>query len=153
MKKEYSIYDDLMIYLIALIIGVGIIMMYSASSTVAFNKFNNYSFYLNRHIIRLLIGFCALFVMYNINLKYFNLYAKELLIFSWIILLSAYFFNEGASTRRWLIIGGKNLFTTSDFAKINFDLIYSCEYDRNLKNFYADVLECELKTTSEDLKI
>ena len=132
MKKEYSIYDNLVIYLIALIIGVGIIMMYSASSTVAFNKFNNYSFYLNRHIIRLLIGFCALFIMYNINFKYFNLYAKELLIFSWIILFSAYFFNDGASTRRWLIIGGKNLFTTSDFAKFSL-IIFTANFIENNK--------------------
>ena len=134
MKKKYFIYDNPMIYLIILIIGIGIVMMYSASSTVAFNKFDDYSFYLNKHIIRLIIGFCALFIMYNVNFKYYNIYAKELLILSWLILICAYFFNEGATTRRWLIVGGKNLFTTSDFAKFTLIIFTANFIENNKKN-------------------
>ena len=118
MKNNLKIYENPIIYIITLIVSIGIIMLFSASSTIAFNKFNDFSFFLNKHIIRLIIGFSALFVLYNINFKYFKNYSKELLVISWIIVISAYFLNNGTSTNRWLIIGGKNIFTTSDFAKI-----------------------------------
>jgi len=134
MKPSNSIYENSMIYSILLIIVIGIIMMYSASSTLAFNKFNNYSFYLTRHSIRLIIGFIALYILYKINFKYFNVYAKELLIISCIILFSAYIFNDNTSTRRWLIVGGKNLFTTSDLAKFSLIIFTANFIENNQKN-------------------
>ena len=58
-------------------------MQYSASSTLAINKFgwNNYNFYLSKHIIRLIIGLIAMIVMYNIPFKILKKYSNE---FSWI---------------------------------------------------------------------
>ena len=138
MKNNKRIYENPIIYITILIISIGIIMLFSASTTVAFNKFNDYSFFLNKHIIRLIIGFLALFILYNIDFKYFKVYSKELLILSWIIIITAYFFNDGTATKRWLIIGGKNIFTTSDFAKIAL-IIFTAKYiennKKNMNNF------------------
>ena len=134
MKNNQKIYENPIIYIITLIVSIGIIMLFSASSTIAFNKFDDFSFFLNKHVIRLTIGFLALFILYNINFKYFKKYSKELLILSWIIVISAYYFNNGTSTNRWLIIGGINIFTTSDFSKIAL-IIFTAKYiDSNKKN-------------------
>jgi len=134
MKNNQKIYENPIIYIITLIVSIGIIMLFSASSTIAFNKFDDFSFFLNKHVIRLTIGFLALFILYNINFKYFKNYSKELLILSWIIVTSAYFFNNGTSTNRWLIIGGINIFTTSDFSKIALIIFTAKHIESNKKN-------------------
>ena len=68
MKTNKSIYENPLLYIIIFILGVGIIMLYSASSTIAVNKFDKYYFFLNRHLIRLAIGIIAFIFMYNFNL-------------------------------------------------------------------------------------
>ena len=126
MKNEKSIYEQPLIYLIIFIVGFGIIMMSSASSYVT----NNYSYFLYKHIIRIIIGIIAFLIIYNIDFKYLKLYSSQILFISWIILISAYIFNEGSSTRRWLIIFGKNIITTSDFAKIAL-IIFTANFIQN----------------------
>jgi len=72
--------------------------------------------------------------MYNFNFKYLKKYSKEILFLSWIVLISGYIFNNDTSTRRWLIINGQNLFTTSDFAKFSL-IIFTARYiEDNKKN-------------------
>ena len=42
MKNNKKIYENPILYLIIFIIGLGTVLMYSASSTVGINKFNHY---------------------------------------------------------------------------------------------------------------
>ena len=118
MKRNIKIYEMPLLYLTILLILFGLVMQYSASSTLAINKFgwDNYNFYLFKHIIRLIIGLAAMLIMYNLKFKLLKKYSLHILYLSWIILLSAYIFNNG-NTRRFLVIEGHNLFTTSDFAR------------------------------------
>ena len=106
-------------YLTLFLILFGTIMQYSASSTIAINKFgwNNYNYFLYKHLIRVGIGLVALLIMYHFKFQWLKKYAKHILVLSWVVILLAYIFNNGTATRRFLIIGGKNLFTTSDFAR------------------------------------
>ena len=118
MKKNINIYEMPLLYLTIALILFGIVMQYSASSTLAINKFgwDNYNFYLSKHVTRIAIGLFAMVVMYNFKFKILKKYSLQILFLSWIILLSAYMFNNG-NTRRFLVISGYNLFTTSDFAR------------------------------------
>ena len=133
-KTNKSIYDNPITYIIITIIVIGITMLYSASSTIAYNKFNEYTFFLNKHIIRLLLGITAFVIMYNIDYRILKRFSKIILLLSWIILISAYFFNNGTSTRRWLIIAGQNLFTTSDLAKFSLIIFTANFIESNKKN-------------------
>jgi cell division protein FtsW len=133
MKKEQFIYEKPIIYIIIATIAIGCLMLYSASSTIAFNKFGDSAFYIKKHIVRLLISLIAFSIAYRINFKFFKQNATKLLIFSWIIMLLAYFFNEGSSTNRFLIINGKNILTTSDFAKLCL-IIFTAQFIENNKN-------------------
>ena len=58
MKKNIKIYEMPILYLTLLLIFIGTIMQYSASGTIAINKFgwDNYDIYLNKHIMRVIIG-------------------------------------------------------------------------------------------------
>ena len=78
MKTNKTIYDNPIVYIIMIIIVIGITMLYSASSTIAYNKFNEYAFFLNKHIIRLIIGLSAFIVMYNLDFKLLKKYSKAI---------------------------------------------------------------------------
>ena len=119
MKRNIKIYEMPLLYITILLILGGAIMQYSASYTIAINKFgwNNYNYFFSKHIIRIFIGLTAMFFMYKIEFSWLKKYYKHILYLSWIVIIFAYFFNNGSSTRRFLIIGGKNIITTSDFAR------------------------------------
>ena len=134
MKKNKSLYENPMIYIIVLILGIGVITMYSASSTIAINRYDKYSFFLNKHLLRIIVSIIAFIFMYNFDFKYLKSNSKSILFISWIILISAYFFNNDTSTRRWLIINGQNLFTTSDFAKLSLIIFTANFIEINKKN-------------------
>ena len=132
MKRNIKIYENPILYLLILIVGIGTVMMYSASSIIAINIHDEYSFYIQRHLIRLTISILALLIIYNINFKWFKQFSFEILILSWIIMISAYFFNDNTATKRWLILFGKNIFTTSDFARIAL-IIFTAKFIENNK--------------------
>ena len=135
MKRNIKIYEMPLLYLTLLLILFGIVMQYSASSTIAINKFgwNNYNYFLNKHLGRVILGLFAMVLVYNFEIKWFKKYSKQILVLSWIIILSAYIFNAG-STRRFLVLYGKNIFTTSDFARFAL-IIFTADFiSRNKKN-------------------
>ncbi len=135
MKKNIKIYEMPILYLTLLLILFGTIMQYSASSTIAINKFGweNYAFFLKKHTMRLVIGLFAMLAMYNFKFKLLKKYSKELLILSWILMLSAYIWNAG-STRRFLVINGFNIITTSDFARFALIVFTANFISSNKKN-------------------
>ncbi len=139
MKRNIKIYEMPLLYLTLLLILFGIVMQYSASSTIAINKFgwNNYNYFLNKHLGRVILGLFAMALVYNFEIKWLKKYSKQILILSWIAILSAYIFNAG-STRRFLVIYGKNIFTTSDFARfalIVFTANFIARNKKNINNF------------------
>ena len=134
MRNNQHIYEKPVIYIMIMIMFLGAILLYNASSTLAINKFNNYSFYINKHLIRLSIGlFAFLIIYYFVNFTIIKKNALLILIISWITMISAYLLNEGNTTSRWLIINDKNIFTTSDFAKIAL-IIFTSKFIENNKN-------------------
>ena len=133
MKRNMKIYENPILYLLILIVGIGTAMMYSASSIIAINTHDEYYFYIQRHLIRLGISIFALFFIYNINFKWFKKFSYEILFLSWLIMISAYFFNDNTATKRWLIIFGKNIFTTSDFARLALIIFTANFIDNNKK--------------------
>jgi len=138
MKNKNSIYEKPIIYIVITMILIGSVLLYNASSTLAINQFNDYSFFINKHLIRLLLGIIAFTIMYNFKYSFIKDNSKKILFFSWCIMISAYFFNDDTSTRRWLIINGKNIFTTSDLAKLSI-IIYTANFIENYKNKINDI--------------
>ena len=138
MKKNIRIYEMPLLHITMLLIAFGTVMLYSASGTIAINKFGweNYDFFLNKHLARVAIGIAAMLITYNINLKWLQNNAKNILFASWIIILFAYISAEinDSTTRRFLIVNGKNLLTTSDFSRFSIILFTAFFIDKNKKN-------------------
>ena len=133
MKNKNHIYEKPVTYIIIAMMFIGSVLLYNASSTLAVNKFNSYSFFINKHLIRLLIGIIAFTVMYNFKYSFIKNNSKKILFLSWAVMIAAYFFNDDTSTRRWLIINGKNIFTTSDLGKLSI-IIYTAYFIETYKN-------------------
>jgi len=142
MKKRIRIYEMPLLHLTILMLCFGAVMLYSTSSTIAINKigWDDSAFYFNNHLIRIIIGLIGLLMMYNINLKWLQLYSKHLLILSWILMICAYFTASiyDLPTRRSFIINGKNLFTTSDFARFAL-IVFTANFIDENKKYISDL--------------
>ena len=124
-------------YTIIILSGLGIVMMYSASSLYAMNKFDNYMFFLNQQFKWLILGYFILFIFINIDYKIFKKIAYLLLISSWIIMIMGFFFKGNNPASRWLIINGKSWMTTSDLARISL-IIFTSFYIDNYNKYIND---------------
>ncbi len=113
MKKKQSpptTKSDRMLLSITLtLLGIGVIMVYSASMPIGQAWHGNGYYYLNRQLIRLGLGFCFMFAGMNINYTWWRKLIYIILPVSFVLLLMVLFsplakVSNGA--RRWLELGG-----------------------------------------------
>lgn len=123
--------------LILLLSGFGIVMMYSASSIYAMNTFDNYMFFLIQQVKWLILGLILMLIISKINYQVLKRFAYVLLIFSWIVMIMAYFFKGNNPASRWLVIGGRSWMTTSDLARVCLIIFTAFFIDKN-KNHLKD---------------
>jgi cell division protein FtsW len=137
MTTKAQSYDQSILYIVIALVGVGTIMLYSASSTIAVNKYNNYYHYLFKHLKWLTVGSGIFYILTNINYRNFKYYTKFLLIISWVVMLLAFMFKpENVSTARWLILFGRNWLTTSDLARITLILFTASFLEMHKKQLH-----------------
>jgi cell division protein FtsW len=104
----------------AILISIGIVMVYSSSAISAYEKFNDSMFFLKRHIFYVFIGFVAAASVMSIDYIKIRNFATPLLIFSLILLILVFVpgvSQEIGGARRWLKIAGVN-FQPSEFTKL-----------------------------------
>lgn len=108
---------------------LGIVMIYSASGVYAFQELGDSMYYLNRHLLFLLIGFLATFFIMAMDYRDLKKYAKPLIllaIFLLILVLIPHIGKASFGARRWFKLGPFQ-FQPSEFAKMVL-LIYSADY-------------------------
>ena len=135
--------DIQLLYCIFILILFGVVMLYSASSAISNNLFTNDTFFLSKHISRLLIGLFFMFLFLFINYKSLKNIAIYLVIFSFILIIYGHLISQGNTTARWLIINGNNWLTISDFSKLSliiFTAWYLEKYYKKIDSFYQGIL-------------
>jgi cell division protein FtsW len=109
------------IFLIVMIlIGVGIVMIYSASAIYAYARMGDSLFYLKRHLLYLALGFAIMLGMMAVNLNLVKKHAKLILLFSVLLLilvLVPHIGREAGGARRWFRLGPVN-FQPSELIKL-----------------------------------
>ena len=105
--------------LIALIlVGVGLVMVYSASSVLASVKFSgNSSFFLERQIIRAAIGLALMCFLVRVPLDLWARGARLLLVVGLALLVLVLIFGQGRNAQRWFWLPGF-AFQPSEFVKL-----------------------------------
>ena len=123
--------DYIILGLILLISGFGIVMMYSASSIYAMNKFDNYLHFFMQQVKWLAIGAILMLMLSQVNYRILKKMAYGLLIISWIVLVLGYIFKGNNSASRWLVLGGRSWMTTSDLARVSLIIFTAFFVDEN----------------------
>jgi len=112
-------YDITLLFCVLVLVGIGIVRVYSASSALALKKFGSDTFFLRRQALFSLMGLLALVICDHIPLHVYKSLAYPLLGIAVILLLLVPFSQLGMSAggaKRWLSIMGFS-FQPSEIAR------------------------------------
>lgn len=136
-------YDKQLLFIIVLIAGTGMVMLYSASSAIG-RELGDSAIYLKGHFVRLLIGFGLMALTMHIDYKLYKKIAFPLLILAGMVLIAGLIHHRFWGTEltaRWIYIGGISI-QTSEFMK--FSLItfiaYFLEKKKDKMVYFSDGL-------------
>jgi len=141
-------YDPFLLWIIIILSGVGLVMVYSSSIDVAalkqISKYQNY-YYLLRHSIYLTISiFCGL-IAFLIPINFWQKFAPTFFVFGILLLIAVLVPGIGKTvngSQRWIPIGIMN-FQPSELVKL-FTIIYAADYvlrkSRQIGNFIRGFL-------------
>lgn len=122
-------------YLIAfcILVGLGIVLQYSASSSLGEARFDDPAFYVRGQIVRILLGlFVGLFFVFT-NYQILKKGAFWIALIGIIALIATLVYHKihpGQSTARWFPIGGFN-FQPSELAKLSLIIYLSSFIERH----------------------
>jgi cell division protein FtsW len=141
-----SVYYDVRLLLPALfLVGIGIVMVYSASSALAVKKFGTEYYFLKKQLFFALLGIVSLIICSRFPYRFFRSLTYPLLILALVslaaILVTGLGYSAGGA-KRWFRVGSFS-FQPSEFAR--FALIIYLAYSMNkkkegLKDFYVGFL-------------
>lgn len=126
--------DIILLGIILLLSGFGIVMMYSASSIIAMNWYDNYLHFLLKQIQWLIIGGGLMVTLSFFNYRHLKKFGVWLLVLSWVFMVLGYIFKGNNPAARWLVIGGRSWMTTSDFARVSLIIFTASFIGKNKKN-------------------
>jgi len=112
--------DAVLFAVVATLVGIGLIMVFSASSATAYAEHGDIAYYLKRQLIWLLVGSVAAVAVYRMDLSRLKRAAPYLLVAAFAGLLLVFVPHVGVGVnggRRW--VGFSSLsFEPSEFAKL-----------------------------------
>ncbi|NLJ34399.1 MAG: stage V sporulation protein E [Firmicutes bacterium] len=121
MKKRSSAPDFIIFFAAITLLGIGVIMVFSASSVTAAGLRNDAYFYLKRQALWAGLGVIAMVIFMNINYRFWQRAGKFILVVTIILLLLVLIpelGKEGLGARRWLELGPVNV-QPSEIAKLS----------------------------------
>ncbi len=104
-KKKLGEVDYGIFYSLFLLLAIGIVMIYSASSFYAMFKYKNSMYYLIRQGAFAVIGIIALVMMMKFDYHKLKKITPYLLICTIPLLIAVFFFPEVNGARRWIKLG------------------------------------------------
>lgn len=102
-------FDALLLFFVLFLTGVGIVMIYSASSSLAVQRFNNGYFFLKKQAIFSIIGGCALYICSAVDYRRYRPFAYIFILISMLLLIATHISGYGHSAggaARWIRIAG-----------------------------------------------
>ena len=113
--------DSMCVLLICLIlVGLGLVMVYSSSSVLAHVRFGDSGFFLKKQSIRVGIGLVLMLAFARLPLQWWARFSRPIMLVALALLLLVLAWGHGAA-QRWLSIpalGGSVAFQPAEFAKL-----------------------------------
>jgi len=144
-REQPFYYDVRLLFPVLFLVGIGIVMVYSASSALAFKKFGTDYYFLKKQLLFALLGIVALIICSHFPYRLYRSLTYPLLILALIFLTATLITELGHSVggaKRWFRLGSFS-FQPSEFAR--FALVIYLAYSMNkkkdeLKDFYVGFL-------------
>jgi len=117
---QSATYDVQLLFPVLLLVGIGIVMVYSASSALALKKFGTDYFFLKKQALFALAGIVVLVICKHFPYKFYRQLTYPLLFLSFVLLIAVLIPDFGLSAggaKRWIHIGSFT-FQPSEFARI-----------------------------------
>lgn len=114
--KKMGTVDFFLFSVIMLLVAIGVIMVFSASSYFAFYKYKDSMYFLKRQGLWAVLGIICMFIAMNFDYHDLKKYTKLLMIITTILLLVVFIFPERNGARRWIPLGPAT-FQPSEVAK------------------------------------
>lgn len=119
MKKPKVKLGDIDFYLFAIIVlllTIGVVMVYSASSYFAAFKYDNAEYFLWRQLAWAVLGVVGMIFTMNIDYHVYKKYTRIIIIFTFIALCLVFVFPPVKGAQRWIRLGPAS-FQPSELAK------------------------------------
>ncbi|MEW6076402.1 MAG: putative lipid II flippase FtsW [Thermodesulfobacteriota bacterium] len=133
-RNDYPLYFDVfLLFPVLMLTGIGVVMVYSASSHLAAEKFGDSAYFLKRQVLFALAGISLMIFFRYLNYRVLRVLAYVILAAAFILLGLVFVAGVGFSANgatRWLRIGGFS-FQPSELAK--YALIIYLAYSLNKK--------------------
>ena len=132
-RSASTVYDVQLLFPVLFLVGIGIVMVYSASSALAMKKFGSDFYFLKKQAIFALIGICALVIGRHVPYRLYRSLAYPLLAMALMLLVAVLVSPLGVTaggSSRWLGLGPLR-FQPSEFAR--FALIVYLAYSLEKK--------------------
>lgn len=113
--------DSMSVLLICLLlVGIGLVMVYSSSSVLASIRFGDSSLFLKKQSIRVLIGLTLMLSLAQVPMHWWARFSRSIMLLAFLSLLLVLVWGQGPA-QRWLSLPGVNLgiaVQPSEFAKL-----------------------------------
>ena len=106
--------------IVAILVGIGIVMIYSASAIYAYGNMHDSLYFLNRHLVYLMVGLVIMLVAMSVDLKKIREMSRPLILLAaalLVLVLVPHVGKEISGAKRWFRAGPVN-FQPSEFAKL-----------------------------------
>jgi len=123
--KKYP--DTLIIVSTLLLLGIGVVIVYSASAVLTESRFDDSFYYAKRQIMWAILGIISMFVMMNYDYHKLRRLAKPIVIVCFVFLVAVVIPGIGVvrgGSRAWLGIGSFGI-QPSEFAKIGMIIFFA----------------------------
>ena len=131
-RSALAPYDWPLLWTVLALLGIGLVMVYSASAAIAEAKSANQqpAFYLIRHAIYLVVGLAAAYAVFQMPSSLWQKLAPWLFVLGVVLLIAVLIPGIGKvvyGSRRWIPLGPIGNFQPSELVKL-FTVIYAADY-------------------------
>ena len=131
--------DPVMLFAALLLVGIGVVMVYSASAVFAQKQTGDGFYYFKRQLVNVVFGLAALIFGFRLGIERFCKFAYPLLLVSVVLLLLVIMPGIGSrvgGSARWISLGFMN-FQPAELAKISFVLYLAFSLTRKREQIQA----------------
>jgi cell division protein FtsW len=129
-------FDPVILTAVILLVGIGLVAVYSASSIIAEQRYGDHYFYLRKQLMFCLFGFLVMITAKNINYLLYRKFVYLFLVSSMILLallLVPKFGITVGGARRWFRVGFISI-QPSEIAKLSLAMFVAYKMQKNFEN-------------------